>query len=306
MLLGVDVGGTNVRCAVAALDRPGLPLVHRSAPTPEVEGPAPLLDFIETLADVCLAEVGQPRSALAGVGCAVPGILDAGAGVVHAVANLRGWDDVPLAGLLRDRFDVPAAIENDVNAAALGEYRFGAGAGYRSLVYMTVSTGVAAGIVLDGQLWRGHHHAAGELAYLLPDPAHIGQDWEGIGCLELTSAGVGLARAWAAQNGGSPSPGRAVEVFDAARRGHAGAMALVRRAQDYLAQATVALATVLDPEVIVLGGSIVTHQAQVFDRIRSVVATTLPFPPEIRHASLGGDAPILGALSLAAEQVRAA
>lgn len=299
LIAGIDVGGTNVRCALATLDAPGEMIAHRAAPTPDVVGPEPLLDFVETTLRDCLRDAGCDDGALGGVAVAMPGVTDADAGIVYTVSNLRGWCDVPLADLLHRRFGAPSAVENDVKAAALGEYRFGAGAGYRSLVYMTISTGVAAGIVLDGRVWRGHHHAAGELGYMIPEPKHIGKDWEGIGCLELTSAGVGLGRAWADHAGGDASPARAVEVFEAAAAGDEAAAAIIRRAADYLAQAVVAVGAIVDPEVIVLGGSIAEHQPRVFEHIREVVAATLPFPPEVRYATLRGDAPIVGALVLA-------
>lgn len=310
LVAGIDIGGTNVRCAVASAARPGAILVHRTAATPAVEGPAPLLDFVAPMLVQCLAELGAGPDALAGIGCAIPGFTDAEAGVVVAVSNLRGWRDVPLGELLARRFGAPVAVENDVNAAALGEYHYGVGAAHdgrpavRSLVYMTISTGVAAGIVLDGRLWRGRHHAAGELGFMLTDPAQIGKDWEGIGCLELTSAGVGLGRAWAALRGGPASPTRAVEVFDAARAGDPDAAALVGRAADYLAMAVVAVGAIVDPDVVVLGGSIAEGQPSLVARIREVVETTLSFPPEVRLPALRGDAPIVGALYLAREKAR--
>lgn len=293
-----------MRCALAEAERPGEILMRRSVPTPDGNGPEPLLDLIEGLIDGALRELGYDRRLLRSVGCAMPGFTDAERGVVLAVSNLKGWHHVPLAELLAKRFGAPAAVENDVNAAALGEYRSGAGAGYRSLVYMTISTGVAAGIVLEGRLWRGHHHAAGELGYMIPAPEHIGRDWEEIGCLELTSAGVGLARAWAAKRGGPVTPARAAEVYEAARQGDAEARALVDRAADYLAQAVVAIGAVLDPQVIVLGGSIVEHQPRLYERIREVVGMTLMYPPEVRYATLRSDAPLVGALYLAQEKAR--
>lgn len=295
-----DIGGTNVRCAVSRLADPGRPVARHAVPTPDDAGPDPLIDLLDELLDACRRVAGLERAELRSVGCALPGIVDADAGVVRAVANVKGWTDAPARRLLEARFGVPAAVENDVNAAALGEYALGAGRGRRSLAYMTVSTGVAAGLVLDGRLWRGHHHAAGEIAFMLTEPRHIGKDWEEIGCLELTSAGVGLGRAWAAERGGAPAPARARELFEAAAGGDRAAQALVDRAADYLAMAAVALCSVADPEILVLGGSIAQHQPRVAARIREVVAGTLPFPPVVAPAALEGDAPIVGALALAA------
>ena len=304
IIAGIDIGGTNVRCALAQIEAPGQILVRRIAKTPADGGVEPVLSIIADGLERCLKEAGYRWDALAAVGCVAPGITDAAKGVVIEVANLPGWRDIPLAELLEQRFGPPALVENDVNAAALGEFAYGAGQGCHSLAYLTVSTGVAAGIVVEGRLLRGYHHAAGELGYFIPEPVHIGKNWEPSGCLELTSAGIGLARAWAAKHGGAAVADRAIEVFEAAQAGDPDAVALVQRAADYLAQAAVAIGTLVDPEVIVLGGSIAQHQKPISNRIREVVTTTLLFPPTIVQAALGGDAPLIGALTLAARNAR--
>ena len=304
IIAGIDIGGTNVRCALARIDAPGQILARRSAKTPADGGVEPVLSVITDGPERCLNDAGYGWDGLAAVGCVAPGITDAAKGVVIDVANLPGWRDIPLAELLERRFGPPALVENDVNAAALGEFAYGAGQGCHSLAYLTVSTGVAAGIVVEGRLLRGYHHAAGELGYFIPEPVHIGKNWEPSGCLELTSAGIGLARAWAAKHGGPAVADRAIEVFEAAQAGDPDAVALVHRAADYLAQAAVAIGTLVDPEVLVLGGSIAQHQTHISNRIREVVTTTLLFPPTIVHAALGGDAPLIGALTLAAQNAR--
>ena len=299
LIAGIDIGGTNVRCALAERDAPGQILVRRRTRTPQ-SGVEPVLDVIVEEMTHCLHEAGRDRDELAAVGCVAPGITDAARGVVVEVANLPGWQHVPLTSLLERRFERPVVIANDVNAAALGEFAYGAGRDCHSLVYLTISTGVAAGIVVEGRLLRGYHHAAGELGYFIPDPVHLGKNWDPSGCLELTSAGIGLAQAWADLRGGPATSDRAIEVFDAARAGDADAEALVRRAADYLAQAAIAIGNLIDPERLVLGGSIAQHEARIANRIRDVVETTLLFPPEVVHAALGDDAPLIGALTLAA------
>jgi len=304
LLAGIDIGGTNVRCALAPVDHPQEILVRKTGATPEVTEPERFVAFIAEEVRGCLRSLGRGPEALAGVGCVAPGITDVGAGMVLYAANLD-WSDVPLTALLEQRLDTPVTIENDVNAAAMAEYAFGAGREARSLVYLTVSTGVAAGIVVEGRLWRGAHHAAGELGFFVPDPDHLGKDWGRNGCLELTAGGVGLARTWAERHGGNGAPGEAVEVFAQAREGNAEAVDLVHRAADYLAQAVVAVGALLDPEVLVLGGSIAQNEAWIAGRIREVVAGTLPFPMKIVHSRLGGDAPLLGALALAARNIPA-
>jgi glucokinase len=299
LVAAVDIGGTNLRCAVAGLDDPRRIIARRSVRTPTSEAPDPFLDLVSAEIDRCLAEAGRKRESLVSVGCTAPGITDPEAGVVRTAANLPGWSRVPLVAMLESRLAVKAAIENDVKAAALGELEYGAGRGRQSLVYMTVSTGVSAGIVVGGKILRGHHHAAGEIAYLLPEPAHIGRDWGENGCLELTAAGVGIAREWAAKRGVAGEPASASDVFEAARAGDGDAVAIVGRAGDYLAQAAVALCAIVDPEALVLGGGIAENTPELRDRIAHVVRETLPFPPDVVRAELGGDSPLAGAVALA-------
>lgn len=302
-IAGIDVGGTNVRCAIARVDEPERLLIHRVAPTPLAGGPEAFLDHVHREINECARELGLPEDEPSAVGCSTPGIVEAGTGVVRLASNLF-WKDLPLGSLLEARFGVQAVVENDVRAAAVAEQRHGAGHGTSSLVFFTVSTGVSAGIIADGRLLRGQHNAAGELAYQIPDPRHVDEDWGANGCLESNAGGVGIARLWANGNGRPSDPSLATEVFRLAREGNERAAGIVNRAADYLAQAAVAIGTLIDPEMIVLGGSIAMNEPQIVERIRSVTARALPCPPDVVLASLGGDAPLIGALTLAASLVQ--
>jgi len=198
---------------------------------------------------------------------------------------------------LERQFGVSSCVENDVNAAALAEATIGAGKGHHSSVYMTVSTGVAAGIVVEGQLIRGAHYCAGEIGNIIPDPIHLDRDWRPNGCLESTAAGIGLAQMY---RDGSVD---AEYIFAAAKRGEKDARTLVRRAIDYLAQAAVAIGSIIDPSRIILGGSIGLHQEQVAQRVLEVFRITFAWPPEVVPAALGAEAPLTGALLIAANAV---
>ncbi len=298
-IAGIDIGGTNVRCAVADAAAPEKLLNHTSTPTPHGISAGEFVVFlVDRVREVQCATGG---GSLVGVGCVAPGIIDVQSGLVLSAANLD-WRDVPLRSMLAEAFGVPVAIENDVNAAAIAESEYGAGRGTHSVVYLTVSTGVAVGIVIEGRLIRGFHHAAGEIGFFMPGIEHIGTVWGENGCLELTAAGIGLARAWARQTGEAGAT--AQMVFDAARAGDPQAQALVDRAADYLAEAVVALATILDPEVLVLGGSIALNEPELYHRLREVTQKTLPNPLKIVPSVLSGDAPLVGASILAARLQR--
>ena len=306
LLAAIDIGGTNLRCALAHMDDPARLIARRSAVTPAAAGPAAVVDFILAEVGMCLEGIKSNRGSLAGVGCTAPGITDARQGIVVSAANLRGWEQVPLAEMLEQRFGVAAAVENDVKAAALGEFRYGAGRGSGSLVYMTISTGVSAGIVIEGKVLRGHKHCAGEIGYFVTEPTHIGKDWGHNGCLELTAAGIGIAREWAAmdERGGNETFS-AADVFEAARTGDVEAKWIVERAGDYLAQAAIALCTIIDPELLVLGGGIAENERALRNRISRVIHETIPFPPRVVGTELRGDAPLVGALIVALEKITA-
>lgn len=303
LIAGVDIGGTNMRIAVATIQQPEVVLAHYVVRTPVDSGPAQYLDLIEAGLSSCLAELRLASDALTGIGCTVPGITDGPNGIALFVSNLKEWDGYPVADNLQQRLGIKAVVDNDVNAAALGEYWYGSGKGCHSLVYMTVSTGVAAGIVIEGRLLRGVHHAAGELGFLIPDRKYIGKDWNPNGCLELTSAGVGLVHQWQLVQNGAAKEASAIDVFEAANAGDQNAHQIVAKASDYLAQTAVAICTVIDPEFLVLSGSIAQHQPFVLNRIREVVKETIPYAPDVVLSTLKGDAPLIGALALIARSL---
>lgn len=295
-IVGVDIGGTNTRVALARLGKPNDIHQHYTFNTPAEEGPMHFLEQLDEGVQHCLEYSGVKPEAISGIGCALPGITNAHTGTALFVSNLRGWDGFHLAGELVQRFGVHAVVDNDVNAAALGEFKYGAGKGSHSLIYYTISTGIAAGIVLDGKVWRGFSHAAGELGFLIPDPVHMEADWQPNGCLELTSAGVGLAKQWESLNPGQGTVS-AIDVFNAADEGDARAVSIIERATNYLALSVVAICTIIDPESIVFSGSIAQHQPVFLQRCREITTFALPSAPKILLSELHGDAPMIGALT---------
>jgi glucokinase len=309
VIAAVDLGGTHLRCALALKDEPVMWLTRRRVSTEAGAGPEGVVTQIHAELQHCFNEAGLDPASLAAVGCTVPGFTNAEAGIVVSAANLRGWQEVPLVKLLEEKIGVPATIENDVRAAAIGEYYYGAGKGSHSLIYLTISTGVSSGIIVEGKLLRGFHNVAGEIAYLVPEPAYLDQDWGHNGCLESLAAGVGIAREWArAQALSDPTAAEvsAQEVFQAAEAGNQVAQRIIARASDYLAQAAIALCLIIDPAVLIIGGGIAQHQGAMIDRLNRAIATALPFPPPLRLAQLGDDSPLSGVSFLAAQKVAAA
>jgi glucokinase len=251
LLIGVDVGGTTMSGGLVT--ETGQVLFHRRQPT---HGPGGG-DALERL--VCLAaELGgecRARGAgVAGVGVGVPGIVDAAAGTVlgdaHHVPELSG---APIAALLARRLEAPAFVDNDVNALAVGEWLWGAGRGARSLVLMAIGTGVGAGVILDGRLHRGAGGFGGELG-------HVAVKFDGRqcicgarGCLKAYVAGPDLA---AEASRRLARPVDSARLFELAGEGDSTAEAVLDEASEALASGLANIVNGLNPEWLLVAGSI--------------------------------------------------
>ncbi len=191
-VLAIDIGGTKL--AAGIVDTEGRILARGEVPTLAAEGLEPVLGRIAGLGRDLLSrpEVADVSVHRVGVGCAGP--VDLKAGIVFNPPNLPGWTRVPLMDRLRHELDLPVVLENDANAAALGEFRYGAGRGARSIVYMTVSTGIGGGIILDGKIWHGLKDAAGEIGHMTVCPDGPVCGCGNRGCLEAMSSGTSIAR----------------------------------------------------------------------------------------------------------------
>ena len=260
-----------------------------------------------------LAESGTDRAALRCVGVAVPGPLDVSAGVVTRPPNLLGWERVPIASWLAEAFGCRVHVENDANAAALAEWRFGAGRGLSDLVYLTMSTGVGGGLILDGHLYRGSDGTAGELG-------HVPVEWGGElcgcglrGCLEAYVGGACWTRrlrqstpdhALALALAGAREQISPVHVVAAAREGDAHALAEMRRFNRYLSRALVQLRFALAPQAILLGTIVAAAgEALCLGPLRLAVADH-SWPHQaaqmrIDAAALGDELPLRAGLAVA-------
>jgi glucokinase len=246
------------------------------------------------------------------VACA--GQIHSESGAVVYAPNLD-WRDVPLAGHLRAALGRPIAVENDVRAAAWAEFRFGAGAGGRNLVAVFVGTGVGSGAVLDGRLWRGATNGAGELG-------HTQVTWDGLacpcgrhGCLEQYVSGSGFQRRLgqaltarvatrlSAATGGDPGRLTAAMVYEAAEARDALACQIRDEAERYLTLALANYVTLLNPEVLVLGGGVIETVPRLFEAVAAGLparTTDLARTLRIARARLGDWSGVIGAAALAA------
>lgn len=265
------------------------------------------LDILAVLLDEIMA-ANQDGPPIRGIGIGAPSIVLWRSGTVVWAASL-GWRDLALAAWVEARWSVPVFVENDVNLLALGESWRGAGQNAQNLAVIALGTGIGAGLVLDGKLFRGANEAAGEVGYLPPNIAALGQTYTGFGPLEALAATPGLVqRAVAAVAAGESSSLaqifqsseqiKAGDVYAAARQGDPLAQSLVAESADYLALAIAGVAVVLNPEMILLGGEL-TRTADLFlDPIRRRLDGLLPVMPLLRPAQLTDQGVLMGAVAL--------
>jgi glucokinase len=287
VIAGIDLGGTQVRVAFARND--GRVLSSTRTRTALVDGP-------EQMAAWVAEQVGRhgQGQGLQSIGIGAPGPLDPLQGSLINPPNLQTWHNAPLAAIVGRAVGCPAHLENDANLAGLGEYHQGAGRGSRNMVYITWSTGVGGGLVLDGQLYSGTHGSAGELGHMILDPdgplCGCGQR----GCVEALCGGANIAR----QYGES-----ATELFRAAEEGDGEAEAIVHRIATYMGYALVNLANLYDPELIVIGGGFTRSWRQLQPTLVEVLRAS-PYikarrRPKVRRARLGDRAGLVGAVEWA-------
>jgi glucokinase len=298
-----DVGGTHIRTACFSADS------HRPNAIKRIHTNGTGLPH-ERLINL-IGSIFPEGEEVAAITVAAPGPTDPFEGIVLAAPNIPGWTNLPLRKLIQDRFDVPVAIGNDANLAALGEWRFGAGIGHRNLVYITVSTGIGGGVISDNQLLLGTHGLAGELGHVtvIPDGplCSCGQR----GHLEAVTSGPAIAR-WVEQelNQGIPSsltdkrPVKAEDVSRAANEGDKLATAALARAGTYLGIAVADYLHIFNPSVVIIGGGVSQSGDALFIPLRKamnehVISKKYVENITLTKASLGDEVGLMGALALA-------
>lgn len=293
--IGIDLGGTELRAA--AMDETARILRHARLPTAADAGPAAIVEQMARLVD----EVSSGMVPT-GIGIGSPGPLDVAAGTVIHAPMLRGWRDVPLARLVAARTGLPTFLENDANAAALAEWRFGAARGLRHMVYVTVSTGIGGGIIIDGRLLHGHRSLAGEIGHMIVTDAPLRCACGGFGCWEALASGTALGRRATAAGLRAEEGVTARLVAERAAAGDDTARRLMAEEARYLGLGFANLLHLYAPQMIVVGGGVSAALPQMAEEIaRTVAARVMPAYRDVplRAAALGTQAGVIGAALLA-------
>jgi predicted NBD/HSP70 family sugar kinase len=295
--IGVDLGGAKVSVALA--DLIGTSLTEATEPTDSRGG---LHVFRQTLAMARRAAAGKNidfarvRSIVVGM----PGVVDPETGSVEFASNIRGLATLSAPRALADLFGQPVVIENDVNLAMLGEAWQGCAQGAENAAFLAIGTGVGVGLIVNGQIARGARGAAGEVAYLpIGDDLHSAEARR-VGAFELEVGASGILRRYHDQS--RSRVGSVRELFDRLQNGDAAALAVIEGGARSLALAITALSAVLDPELIVLGGS-VGIRPELVERVKAALPDYFARPADVRVSALGARAGLVGALSLAVNRL---
>ena len=281
---GVDIGGTKT--AVVLSSEPPTLLSRVEFPTLPQNGPQYAIEKIQNVIHELLASQGKDAKSLAAIGVSCGGPLDRVAGLIQAPPNLPTWVDVPLKEILEREFRVPCRVENDANAGAVAEHRYGAGRGTRNMIFLTMGTGLGSGIIIDGRLYRGASEMGGEIGHLrLTRSGPVG--YNKAGSAEGWASGGGMvqvaAKVLAAAEkrgevsslaqivqGGGQLAGK--DIADRAQQGDAIARKIVRMTGTRLGQALAILIDILNPECIVIGGLAMRLKEDLLGPARKVVA----------------------------------
>jgi glucokinase len=311
-VLALDIGGTKL--AAGVVDAGGG--VHSfvvGASNPE-QGPEDTLERLFELGRRAISESDVPDVAAVGIGCGGP--LDIERGVLLAPLHLADWRNVPVVELTQQAFDLPAALDNDATAAAAGEHRFGAGAGTRYMVYLTVSTGVGGGVIVDGRLYRGAMGNGGELGHVTVDlNGRLCRGCGRRGCLEAYVSGTSIAERAREALAVADEPSMLAALDDptgadvaaAARDGDPLAGAVWDETVAMLACGLTSIVNLFEPELVVIGGGVSRAGEQLLAPVRHVVLQETLRPPggklEIVQSALGDQVGIVGAATIVYDRI---
>ena len=305
VVAGIDIGGTKI--AIALENEAGERVAARRLPTEVRLGPEIILENICRAVEEMLAET---RTKLISIGVGCPGPIDIKHGLVLSPANLPDWIDFPIVERLEKRFGVSVLLDNDANAAALGEYFDGAGRGFKDVFYVTISTGIGGSIICEGRIHHGVQAGAGEIGHTIVDSDGVRCRCGTNGCLETIASGTGIARrmreAVAARNGTAAEnldEITAETVVEAVKSGDETARQIWDETIKFLAIGIGNAITLLAPEAVIIGGGVSFAGELLLAPLRREIGKNVTMVPvekvEILRASLGSESGVCGALMLA-------
>ncbi|HOL19270.1 MAG TPA: ROK family glucokinase [Candidatus Hydrogenedens sp.] len=307
-IVGVDLGGTNIKSAIVSEEKKII--VKTSVPTPTQEGPVAIMDAMANVVHDLMNKEGLTTKDILAVGIGAPGPMNWQTGVVYSPPNLPGWHNVPLADEMQKRLNVPCYIENDANAACFGEYWLGAGQGCDCIAVLTLGTGVGGGIVVFKKLLRGIDGTAGELGHLKVQRDGRLCGCGSKGCLEAYASVTGMVRTAQEKiekgektiltemcnNNIQNITGKM--IFQAVEKGDAIAKEVFHETAVWLGLGIASIVNMLNPERVILCGGMISAGDVLFTPVRETVMKNAFEVPakrcEIVPAGLGEDSGVFG------------
>lgn len=309
--IGFDLGGTNMGASIVALD--GKILYSNECPTLANESAENVINRIKNLISNCFAKAKTENLEILSIGIGCPGIIDTDNGIVKYSPNLTNWSNVEISKILNQEFNVPVYVDNDVRVAALGEYFFGAGRGYKNILCITIGTGIGGGIILDGKIMRGSSQSMGEIGHITLKKDGPLCGCGNYGCLEALASSIAIIREAKAviENNGSEimknlfnNTGElnAKLVTDAYHQGDKEAIRIVNEVAEWVGIGLSSVINLINPEVIIIGGGVALAGDILFNPIKKEIEKrALKIPRElvkIVPAQLGNDAGMIGSSTL--------
>jgi len=298
VVLGVDMGGTKMYGAISDLGGHILDEVNIGH-----HGTSGEDSFVQltSLIDKLLASPKVEGRRVLGMGVGAPGVTLHKEGIVTWAYTLH-WDNFPLKARLARLYDLPITVDNDVNLAALGELWFGEGQNAQDMILIAIGTGIGAGVIINGVLYRGAKEASGEIGNMIPGREFLGNNYLNFGALESVASGTGIAERARQFLKSRRDPDElenltAEDVFDAARLKQEWAWTIINETVDYLAIAICNLVASFDPELIVLGGGVSRSADLLIEPIMQRINGLIPNPPKLVVSSLGLRATVMGAIT---------
>jgi glucokinase len=298
-VVGVDVGGTNIKLGV--VDPEGRVIVRNSFATkPFASSRIKLIGAIAREIEAIITSAGLNKKQIAGVGVGLPGLVDYEQGIVRFLPNIPGWKNVHLKSILEKKIKLSVFVDNDVKIITLAESQFGAGQGVRNLICLTLGTGVGAGLILNGQLYRGEANAAGELGHMPLNEQGPKCNCGGWGCFE-TYVGNRPLFALASRMMGQKDM-TTQKMFALAQKGNKKALDYWRAVAQRIGNGLVGIVNLLNPRLIIIGGGVSNNEKFLFKRIAATIrarAMSLQGSSfKIKRAQFKDDAGIIGAYAL--------
>ncbi|MDP2718861.1 MAG: ROK family protein [Dehalococcoidia bacterium] len=317
IILGIDLGGTKI---LTALVNPEGEIIARDhSITPASQGQEAVIQSILDSTDRVIDEADIANADISAIGIGAPGLSDPQKGILYTSPNLPGWRDVPLRDIIEKELGAPTFLINDANAAAFGELKYGAGAGSRNFIYITVSTGIGGGIIIDGKIYSGSRGMAGELGHMtIKDDGPL-CNCGNTGCWETLASGTALAREARTSidgraetsilklAGGDIGKVNAEVIHRAALQGDSLAKELIARAGYYLGVGLANLINIFNPEKIVIGGGL-SNIGDMLLRPAFEEAGKRAFKPAMdslrfSRAELGKNSGVIGAAAFALQEL---